>query len=71
VVENVIFLLIYICLIVGLVYLVVWVLGKLGIEIPPMVMNIVWLIIVLVIILFCWRALSPFISGGTGKLFPR
>jgi hypothetical protein len=68
-VENVIILLIYICVLVGLVYLVVWVLQKLGIEIPQMVMNIVWVIVVLIVILLCWRALSPFI-GGRG-MFPR
>jgi hypothetical protein len=68
-VENVIFLLIYIVLLVGLVYLGVFVMGRLGIPIPPMLMNIVWLIVVLIVILLCWRALSPFI-GGRG-LFPR
>jgi hypothetical protein len=68
-VENVIFLLIYIVLLVGLVYLAVFVMGRLGIPIPPMLMNIVWLIVVLIVILLCWRALSPFI-GGRG-LFPR
>lgn len=69
-VENVIFLLIYICLLVGLVYLAIWVLGRLNIAIPPMLMNIVWVIVVLIVILLCWRALSPFI-GGHGGLFPR
>jgi len=69
-VENVIFLLIYIALLVGLVYLVLWVLGKLGLEIPPMLLNVLWVIVVLVVILLCWRALSPFI-GGSGRLFPR
>lgn len=69
-VENVIFLLIYIALVVGLVYLVIWVLGKLGLEIPPMLLNVLWVIVVLVVILLCWRALSPFI-GGSGHLFPR
>jgi hypothetical protein len=68
-VENVIFLLIYIVLLVGLVYLGVFVMGRLGVPIPPMLMNIVWLIVILIIILLCWRALSPFV-GGRG-LFPR
>ena len=70
-VENVIYLLIYICLLVALVFLVIWVLGKLGLEIPPMVLNILWVIVVLIVILLCWRALSPFIGGGGGRLFPR
>ncbi len=70
-VENVIILLIYIALLVGLVYLAVWVMGKLGIPIPAMLMNIVWIIVVLIVLLLCWRALSPFIGGGTGRMFPR
>jgi hypothetical protein len=69
VVENVVILLIYIALLVGLVYLAVWVIEKLGVPIPPMLMNIVWIIVVLIVILLCWRALSPFIAGG--GLFPR
>ena len=68
-VENVIFLLIYICVLVGLVFLVQWVLGQLGIAIPEMVMKVFWVIVVLIVILLCWRALSPLIGGG-GKLFP-
>ena len=69
-VENVIILLIYIALLVGLVYLAIWVMGRLGIPIPPMLMNIVWIIVVLIVILLMWRALSPFIAGR-GALFPR
>ena len=69
-VENVIFLLIYIALVVGLIYLVIWVLEQLGIALPPMVLKVMWIIVVLIVILLCWRALSPFLGSG-GKLFPR
>ncbi len=69
-VENIIYLLIYIAVLVGLVYLVQWTLGQLGIVIPEMVMKVFWIIVVLVVILLCWRALSPLI-GGSGRLFPR
>jgi hypothetical protein len=69
-VENVIFLLIYIALLVGLIYLVVWTLEHLGIGIPAMLVKVLWVIVVLVVILLCWRALSPFLGGG-GRLFPR
>lgn len=69
-VENVIFLLIWIVLLIGLVYLGIWVLGRMGVEIPPMLLNVVWVIVILVVILLCWRALSPFI-GGSGRLFPK
>lgn len=67
-VENVIILLIYIAILVGLVYLAVWVMGRLGIPIPATLMNVVWVIVVLIVLLLCWRALSPFIGG---RLFPR
>jgi hypothetical protein len=70
-VENVIILLIYIAILVGLVYLAIWVMGKLGIPIPGMLLNIVWVVVVLIVLLLCWRALSPFIGGGSGRLFPR
>lgn len=68
-IENIIFLLIYIALCVGVVYLVLWALESLGIPIPSMLVRVLWVIVVLVVILLCWRALSPFI-GGRG-LFPR
>ena len=63
--------LIYICLLVGLIYLVQWVLSQLGIGIPPMVMKICWIIVGLIVILLLWRALSPFLGGMHGGLFPR
>jgi len=70
VVENIIYLLIYIALVVGLIYLILWVLEQLGIGLPPMVVKVLWVIVVLIVILLCWRALSPFIGGG-GRLFPK
>ena len=70
-VENVIVLMIYICLVVGLCYLVIWVLEQLGIAIPPKVIQIFWVIVVLIVILLVWRALSPLISGGGLHLFPK
>lgn len=68
-VEQVIYLLIYIALVVGLAYLVIWALGALGIALPPMVVRVFWVIVVLVIVLLLWRALSPVLAGG--HLFPR
>lgn len=60
-VESVITLLIYI-LILGLVfYLIVWVLGILGITLPPKVVPIIFAIFALIVILMLYRAL---IAGG-------
>lgn len=63
-VETVIMLLIQIALVVGLVYIVLWVLGQLGIAIPPMIEKVLWVIVVLIVLLLLWRALGPMISGG-------
>lgn len=41
-VENIIYLLIYIALVVGLIYLILWVLEQLGIGLPPMVVKVMW-----------------------------
>jgi hypothetical protein len=69
-VENVIMLLIYVCLVVGLCYLVIWVLESLGIGLPPKVVQIFWVIVVLIVLLLVWRAFAPFITGGA-HLFPK
>lgn len=55
-IETIIVLLIYICLIVGAVYLVEWVLTSLGVAIPPKVMKVIWVVVVLVILLLVFRA---------------
>jgi hypothetical protein len=55
-VEQVILLLIYIAVVVGLVWLVIWVLDYLGVAIPEMVKRVIWVIAILVILLLLWRA---------------
>lgn len=62
--ESIIMLLIYIALIVGVAYLVIWVLGQLGIALPPMVVKVFWVIVILIIILLLWRMIGPSISSG-------
>lgn len=57
--EAVIRALIWICCVVLAVYLVVWVLGALGLAIPAMVMKVVWVIVVLLCILVLLRVLVP------------
>lgn len=55
-IETVIITLIYIGLLVGLVWLVLWALGQFGLALPPRVVQIAWVIAILVIILILWRA---------------
>lgn len=57
--ENLVMLLIYICLVVGACYLVIWVLEQLGVALPPKVVQIFWVIVVLICILLLYRALAP------------
>lgn len=64
--ETVIRALISLCLIVLCVYLVLWVLAQLGITLPAIVIQILWIIVVLVAILYLFRIVSA--SGW--KLWP-
>jgi hypothetical protein len=63
-IETIITLLIYICLVVGACWLVMWVLEQLGVALPAQVVKIFWVIVVLIVILLLYRALAPVISGG-------
>jgi hypothetical protein len=56
-------LLIYIVIVVLLVYLAVWVLGKLAPEHPPIVDNILWVVCVLIIVLMLLQAFGVMGSG--------
>ncbi len=54
-VESVILLLIYIAVVVGLVWLVLWVLEQLGVALPAPVVKVLWVIAALIILLLLWR----------------
>ena len=58
-IEGLIMLLIYICLVVGACWLVMWVLEQLGITLPPQVVKVFWVIVVLIVILLLYRTLAP------------
>ena len=62
--ESIIMLLIQICLVVAVVYIVIWVLGILGIELPPKVVQIFWVVCVLIVILMLYRMIGPSLSHG-------
>jgi hypothetical protein len=57
-IDAVIYALISICVIVLVVYLIVWVLGAIGVPIPPNIMKVVWVIVALLCILVLWHLLS-------------
>jgi hypothetical protein len=64
--EAVIRFLITMCLIALCIFLVIWVLGAVGIILPAMVVKIIWIIAALVAVLFLVRLLRPY----WGRYFP-
>ena len=62
-VEALIITLIWIGLIVGLVFLVLWALQAFGLALPPRVVQIAWVIAVLIIILVLWRNFGSALPG--------
>lgn len=57
-IEYVIMILIYLCLLAVAFYLIIWVLEQLGITIPPQVMKILWVIVVFLAILMIVKVLT-------------
>ena len=65
--ESIIMLLIYVCVLALVVYLVIWVLRDVvGLPIPGKVIQILWVIFALVVILY----LAQFLLGGGGLRLP-
>jgi hypothetical protein len=60
-IESVIMACIYLVLFAIAVYILLWVLEQVGITIPPKVMQLLWVLIVLVALLFIIRL---FVSSG-------
>lgn len=58
-IESIIMMLIYLCLLAICVYLVLWVLEQIGIVIPAHVMKLLWVIVVLIVILMVVRTILP------------
>jgi hypothetical protein len=65
-IAAVINLLIYICILAIVVYLIIWVLGIVGIPIPEKVVQLLWVIVALIAILM----LVNLVLGGGGLHFP-
>jgi hypothetical protein len=55
--------LIYICFLAIAYYLVLWVLGVLGIHIPPVILTIIGVILVLFAILILYQLFAPYWGG--------
>lgn len=55
--ESIIALLIYVCILALVIYLILWVLGEVGITLPAQVIRIIWVIVALVVILMILRVI--------------
>ncbi len=64
-VERVIYALIYLCGIFLCYWLILWVLGALGLNLPPHVLQILMVVLVLIAILVLWR-----LFAGSFKPWP-
>lgn len=62
-VEAFIRALIWICLVALLAVLCLWVLSAIGVHLPAMAINILYVIFGLVVILILFRLFAPWISG--------
>lgn len=61
-IESVISLLIYVCILALVIYLVIFVVRDvLGVPIPPRVVQIIWVIVALIVVLMLLQAIS---AGG-------
>ena len=67
-IEAVIQLLIYIVILAIVVYLVVWVLGIVGVPIPAKVLQLIWVVVALIAILLLVRMVLPHAGWRIGWL---
>ena len=67
-VERIIYALLYLCGLVLAYYAILYVLGALGIHIPPNILNVLMVMLVLVAVLILWRL---FAGAASFPLWPR
>jgi hypothetical protein len=65
-ITTIITLLIYLCLLALVMYLIIWVLGEIGLSLPAQVIKILWVIVALIALLLIVQALLG--GGGLPKL---
>src|SRR5262245_48002710 len=58
-IESIITLLIYVCLLALVVYLIIWVLGVIGVPLPEKVIQIIWVIVALIVVLMILQTILP------------
>ncbi len=66
-VERIIYALLYLCGIFGAYWVIMWVLGSLGVHLPPHLPEILMVALVLVAILVLWRLFA----GSGFRVWPK
>lgn len=61
--ESVITFLIGLCVLAIVVYLVIWVLGQIGIVLPPRIVQILWVIVILLVVLYLVKMILPHLGA--------
>jgi len=69
-IESIIMTLIYICILALVVYLILWVLGMIGVPIPDQVVKIIWVIVALIAILIIVKTVLPHAGVKLAVLLP-
>lgn len=57
--EAIISFLITICIFAIIVYIIIWVLGAIGLNIPPRIIQLFWVIVLLVAMLYLAKLVGP------------
>src|SRR5262245_15808404 len=58
-IESIITLLVYVCLLALVIYLIIWVLGIIGVQLPEKVVQIIWVIVALIVVLMILQTVLP------------
>jgi hypothetical protein len=70
-IEAIITTLIYVCLLAAAIYIILWVISSVaGIQLPPKVVQIIWIVFVLICLLLIVRLLLPHMGKLAGAMLP-
>jgi len=65
-IVTILYALISLAIAVGVIYLILWVLGQLGLSIPPNIVKVIWVILILLVLI--WIVEYFFAGGGNISL---
>lgn len=62
-IESIISFLIGLCIFAIVIYLIIWVLGQIGINLPPKVIQLFWVIVMLIAVLMLIKMVGPHVGA--------